>query len=273
MAGREQADMPSRRRDGGRTRRAKRTGRGETSSDGHRRLAGDARDDEEDDGTDPAFAFARSPRVVGITAAAASRRAALVPLGAHARPEVENAPGGGGGSRVSTDGSPPPPETHSRVGGPRGRPGMKFYRARIATRGVSRGVAFEARAARPGRRAPAVVGGAARLGARDRVMVPPHATSAATAADRWHAPGASRDTHLPKLPGRERAGGVPRVLSGIQGKMRIAENASEERPRRASRRATWGGSRNYERPKPRPSPRFHPPPRVDDARRPPRPRA
>ena len=69
---------PPRRRDEGRTRRAKRTDGGETSAT-VRALRGDARDDEEDDGTDPAFAFARSPRVVGITAAAApvARRSCL----------------------------------------------------------------------------------------------------------------------------------------------------------------------------------------------------
>ena len=84
-----------------------------------------ARDDEEDDGTDPAFAFARSPRVVGITAAAASRRAALVPLSAPIReePEVENAAGGGGGSGSRPTESPPPRGTLARPGGPGGARG------------------------------------------------------------------------------------------------------------------------------------------------------
>ena len=251
--------------------------------------AGDARDDEEDDGTDPAFAFARSPRVVGITAAAASRRAALVPLPAPIReePEVENATGGGGGSGSRPTESPPPPGVHSRVRGPPGAPGDEILSSEDRDAGrFGRGVAFEARAARPpGALAPPPSSAAPRGWARrDRVMVPPHARhQPRLAADRWHAPSASRDTHLPKLPGRERAGGVPRGPRGgywenerIAENEKIAENARRGNDRVARLDAPRGGGvhANHERPKPRPSPRFHPPPRVDDARRrAPRPRA
>ena len=114
--------------------------------------AGDARDDEEDDGTDPAFAFARSPRVVGITAAAASRRAALVPLPAPIReePEVENATGGGGGSGSRPTESPPPPGVHSRVRGAPGAPGDEILSSEDRDAGrFGRGLAFEARAGVP----------------------------------------------------------------------------------------------------------------------------
>ena len=209
--------------------------------------AGDARDDEEDDGTDPAFAFARSPRVVGITAAAASRRAALVPLSAPIReePEVENATGGGGGSGSRPTESPPPRGYTRASGGPRGRPGMKFYRARIATRGVS-GAGSPSRRVRRGPRgaAPPPSSAAPRGWARrDRVMVPPHARhQPRLAADRWHAPSASRDTHLPKLPGRERAGGVPRgPRGGYWENERIAENARRRNDRVARLDAPRGG--------------------------------
>ena len=244
--------------------------------------AGDARVDEEDDGTDPAFAFARSPRVVGITAAAASRRAALVPLPAPIReePEVENATGGGGGSGSRPTESPPPPGVHSRVRGPPGAPGDEILSSEDRDAGrFGRGVAFEARAARPpGALAPPPSSAAPRGWARrDRVMVPPHARhQPRLAADRWHAPSASRDTHLPKLPGRERAGGVPRGPRGgywenerIAENEKIAENARRGNDRVARLDAPRGGGvhANHERPKPRPSPRFHPPPRVDDARR------
>ena len=116
-----------------------------------------ARDDEEDDGTDPSFAFARPPRVAEITAAAAARRAALVPLPAPIREEseVENATRGGGGDdlndSVGRDPEPPPPPgVHSRVRGPPGAPGDEILSSEDRDAGrFGRGVAFEARAARP----------------------------------------------------------------------------------------------------------------------------
>ena len=186
--------------------------------------AGDARDDEEDDGTDPAFAFARSPRVVGITAAAASRRAALVPLSAPIReePEVENATGGGGGSGSRPTEPPPPPGYTRASGGPRGRPGMKFYRARIATRGVS-GAGSPSRRVRRGprgARAPAVVGGAAGLGAtRPRHGTPARATSAATRGGQVARPECVTRHTPPETSGTGARGrGSSRSSRGILGK-------------------------------------------------------
>ena len=122
---------------------------------------------------------------------------------------------------------------------------MKFYRARIATRGVS-GAGSPSRRVRRGPRGaapPPVVGGAAGLGATRPRHGTPHARhQPRLAADRWHAPSASRDTHLPKLPGRERAAGFLEVLEGDTGKMRgSTENARRRNDRVARLDAPRGG--------------------------------